>query len=88
MLFQNLLSIQDTDYSMDPTTRNHVKTKDKLQEAINSAGLRYGLPEEWIDSRMDNFAVGENRECLFRDSVEQNVILWQTPYLIIYAAKS
>ncbi|RSL52074.1 hypothetical protein CEP54_011098 [Fusarium duplospermum] len=71
---------------MDPNTKNEGKIKDKLQKAINSVARKHALSEEWINSRMEIFAVGETRQHLFRASIEQNVILWQGTHLIIYAA--
>ncbi|KAG5988483.1 hypothetical protein E4U52_006540 [Claviceps spartinae] len=86
-LFQNRLSTQDIDYIMDPNTNNGAKIKDKLQRAINSVARKHALSEEWINSRMEIFAVGETRQHLFRASIEQNVILWHGTHLIIYAAQ-
>lgn len=72
---------------MDPNTKNEAKIRDKLQKAIHSVARKHALSEEWINSRMEIFAVGETRHHLFRDSIEQNVILWHGTHLIIYAAK-
>ncbi|KJK73869.1 hypothetical protein H634G_10847 [Metarhizium anisopliae BRIP 53293] len=86
-LFHNRNSTQDIDYIIDPDTKNVTKVKEKLQKAISAVAQKRGLVEEWINSRMEVFAVGETKRHLFYDSIAQGVVLWQGTNLIIYAAK-
>ncbi|RMD41709.1 hypothetical protein DV735_g3385, partial [Chaetothyriales sp. CBS 134920] len=86
-LFHNRLSTKDIDYIMDPDTPNVDKIKGKLQNAIESVSRQRSLSADWINSRMEIFAIGPNKQRLFRDSVTQNVVLWRGVNLIIYAAK-
>ncbi|KAJ2973065.1 hypothetical protein NQ176_g6811 [Zarea fungicola] len=71
-IFHNRLSTQDIDYIMGPDTPNVNKIKEKLQNAIET---------------MEIFAIGPNKQRLFRDSVTQNVVVWRGVNLVTYAAK-
>ncbi|KAI1975139.1 hypothetical protein LOZ51_002213 [Ophidiomyces ophidiicola] len=85
--FRNRSSTQDIDYVLDPQIENVEKIRGKLQRAIGAVADKLQLSEEWINSRMEIFAVGESKLPLFIESIDQNVILWQGKNLTIYAAK-
>lgn len=42
---------------------------------------------EWVNDQVAQFAFGDTRLPLFRDSIAQNLILWQGKNLVIYAVK-
>ena len=87
-LFRNRDTPEDIDYILDPATKNVEKVKRKLQRAIQAVSNAQAIHDEWINSRMEIFAVGEaNKKRLFQDSVRQGTVLWQGKNLIIYAAK-
>lgn len=86
-LFHNRLSTQDIDYIIDPDTPSVDKIKGKLQKAIQAVARQQSLSAEWINSRMEIFAIGPNKQRLFRESVAQGVVLWRGANLVIYAVK-
>ncbi|EGX88130.1 hypothetical protein CCM_09266 [Cordyceps militaris CM01] len=86
-LFHNRVSTEDLDYIMNPDTPGVDKIKQKLQIAIEAVCRQRELPADWINSQMEIFAIGANKQRLFRDSVTQNVVLWRGANLVIYAAQ-
>lgn len=85
--FHNRQATEDIDYIIDPRIKNLDKIKGKLQRAIAIVATAQGLPPEWINSRMEIYAVGQTKMSLFEDSVRQNTVLWRGKNLVIYAAK-
>lgn len=86
--FHNRETTEDIDFIIDPDTKNVAKVREKLQQAISKVADLRGITEEWINSRMEVFAVGDvNKRLLFNESVSQGAIIWQGKNLVIYAAK-
>lgn len=84
---RNRHATEDIDYIIDPNIENLGKIKEKLQKAILTVALKRKISEEWINARMEIFAVGGTKLQLFQESVEQQVILWRGKNLVIYAVK-
>jgi hypothetical protein len=85
--FQNRAITEDLDYMIDPTIENRPKIEQKLARAITNVGREKGYDRNWVNDRVTMFAVGDTAQSLFRDSVAQNIILWQGENLIVYAVK-
>ncbi|KAM3443358.1 hypothetical protein MY4824_000661 [Beauveria thailandica] len=86
-LFRNRFATEDIDYIINPDTPNVDKIMGKFQAAIERVAKQRNLDKGWINTQMEIFVTGRNRQSLFRDSVTQNVVLWRGANLIIYAAK-
>ncbi|KAM3565689.1 hypothetical protein ARSEF4850_001289 [Beauveria asiatica] len=76
-LFRNRFATEDIDYIINPDAPNVDKIMDKFQAAIERVAKQRNLDKGWINTQMEIFVTGRNRQSLFRDSVTQ----------IIYAAK-
>ncbi|KMP07972.1 hypothetical protein CIRG_07653 [Coccidioides immitis RMSCC 2394] len=85
--FQNRASTEDLDYMIDPALENLTKIEDKLGRAIKNVADKKGYDEGWVNDKLRLFAVGDSAQPLFRDSVAQNVVLWEGKNLIVYAVK-
>ncbi|TPX19737.1 hypothetical protein DIZ76_017529 [Coccidioides immitis] len=85
--FQNRASTEDLDYMIDPALENLTKIEDKLGRAIKNVADKKGYDEGWVNDKVRLFAVGDSAQPLFRDSVAQNVVLWEGKNLIVYAVK-
>ncbi|EAS32715.2 uncharacterized protein CIMG_03739 [Coccidioides immitis RS] len=66
---------------------NLTKIEDKLGRAIKNVADKKGYDEGWVNDKVRLFAVGDSAQPLFRDSVAQNVVLWEGKNLIVYAVK-
>ncbi|KAI9826795.1 MAG: hypothetical protein M1819_007266 [Sarea resinae] len=77
----------DINFILDPQVKGQTKIRAKLRRAIENVAAYRGLTREWLNSRMEVFAVGNTKMHLFRDSLDQNVILWQGKNLVLYAVK-
>lgn len=84
---RNRLATEDIDYIIDPNIENLGKIKEKLQKAIIAVARKHNISEEWINGRMELFAVGATKTQLFRESIDQQVVLWRGKNLVIHAAK-
>ncbi|KMU85165.1 hypothetical protein CIHG_02947 [Coccidioides immitis H538.4] len=80
-------STEDLDYMIDPALENLTKIEDKLGRAIKNVADKKGYDEGWVNDKVRLFAVGDSAQPLFRDSVAQNVVLWEGKNLIVYAVK-
>lgn len=86
-VFGNRASTEDIDYILDPEIKNLTKAEEKLSIAIRKVNKDLQLEDQWINDSMAVFAVGDKRKQLFRDSVEQNEVVFQGKHLVIYAVK-
>lgn len=84
---QNRQATEDIDYILDPHIENQAKIEEKLHVAISSVAKDKNYSPEWINNKVGLFVVGATRISLFQDSVSQNVILWSSQNLVVYAAK-
>ncbi|THX02417.1 hypothetical protein D6D13_08269 [Aureobasidium pullulans] len=87
-LFGNRSSTEDIDYILDPELKDLPKAEKKLSIAIGEAADQLRIGKNWINDSMAVFTVGENRKTLFRESIQQNEILFQGKHIIIYAVNS
>lgn len=55
--------------------------------AISNVGKNLGLNPKWCNDNVKVFALGDRRIKLFRQSIDQDVKLWQGKNLVVYAAK-
>ncbi|KAI1989907.1 hypothetical protein LOZ53_003473 [Ophidiomyces ophidiicola] len=85
--FQNRDTTEDLDYMLDPSLENLGKVKEKLSRAIKTVAKRKGYDDDWVNDKVQVFALGDSAQPLFRDSMAQNIVLWSGKHLIIYAAK-
>lgn len=86
-VFGNRSSTEDIDYILDPEIKNLSKAEEKLSIAIRKVNKDLQLEDQWINDSMAVFAVGDKRKQLFRESVEQNEVVFQGKHLVIYAVK-
>ncbi|CAD0048407.1 unnamed protein product [Aureobasidium pullulans] len=86
-VFGNRASTEDIDYILDPEIKNLTKAEEKLSIAIRKVNKDLQLEDQWINDSMAVFAVGDKRKQLFRESVEQNEVVFQGKHLVIYAVK-
>ncbi|CAC9887078.1 hypothetical protein D6D02_07018 [Aureobasidium pullulans] len=86
-VFGNRSSTEDIDYILDPELKDLPKAEKKLSIAIEEAADQLRIGKNWINDSMAVFTVGENRKTLFRQSIQQNEILFQGKHIIIYAVK-
>lgn len=84
---RNRHATQDIDYIIDPSIENLGKIKEKLQKAILTVARKHKINHEWINAHMELFAVGGTKAQLFRESIDQKVVLWRGKNLVIYAVK-
>lgn len=83
--FHNRASTEDLDCMIDPGLKSLTKLKGKLARAIKAVAHRKDYDEGWVNDNVRMFAVGDSVQPLFRESVEQNVVLWRGKNLVIYA---
>lgn len=63
------------------------KILQKLAQAVKNVASNKNLSPDWMAHNVDMFAAGQKeKERLFKESKEQNIVLWKSPSLIIYAA--
>lgn len=86
-VFGNRSSTEDIDYILDPELKNLSKAEEKLSIAIRKVNKDLQLEDQWINDSMAVFAVGDKRKQLFRESVEQNEVVFQGKHFVIYAVK-
>jgi hypothetical protein len=72
---RNRNATEDIDYIIDPNIENQGKIREKLQKAMLAVAKKRDMDGEWINTRMEIFAVRETKTQLFRDSVEQQMVL-------------
>ncbi|KAA8894746.1 hypothetical protein FN846DRAFT_999075 [Sphaerosporella brunnea] len=85
--FGNRDSSHDLDYILDPSLPNVAKMSEKLEKAILVVAKKANYHDKWANDNVAVFAIGDRRIRLFRESLEQNVVLYQGKHLVVYAGK-
>lgn len=75
----------DLDYVLDPILSQ--KLMMKLEHANKKVSKGKKIDEHWFNSSLSVFIMGDKREKLFQDSIEQGLILWESSNLVVYACK-
>lgn len=86
-VFGNRSSTEDVNYILDPYIKNPTKAEEKLRTAIQTVTRQLELENKWINDSMSVYAAAKKGRTLFRESIEQNEVLFHGTYLVIYAAK-
>lgn len=75
----------DLDYILDPKLSK--KLMKKLEVANFKISRNTKIDEHWFNSGLSAFVLCKWKEQLFKDSVEQDLVLWQSENLVVYACK-
>lgn len=86
-ILNNRDSTGDIDYILDPRTQNEAKVNEKLRRAVREVASRRGYHAEWINDRVSGFVYDNSAQPLVERSVQQNVVLYRSNNLVVYAVE-
>lgn len=79
-------STDDLDYLLEPQWAQDNDIKRPLREAMERVGAQMQFNDKWINEDMALFVTKESREYLFEEAHKQNIVLWQSPNVLVLAA--
>lgn len=83
---QNRESTADVDYLIDPEFEREKEIRRGLDNAIVSVALQQSYNRKWMNNDMAIFVSRPSRQTLFKNALEQNIMLFQGENLEILAA--
>jgi hypothetical protein len=84
-LLRNRQATGDLHYLLEPQWAYDNDVKKPLHEAIKKAGRHVGFEDNWANEDMAFFVPKRNREYLFKEALEQNIVLWEGDHFQVLA---
>ncbi|RWA09837.1 hypothetical protein EKO27_g5265 [Xylaria grammica] len=85
-VFQSRESTEDIDILLDPSVESVTIYKDEIRRAISAAATKGNYESDWFSDACRLFIAEAKRPKLFQKSLQQNVVLYKSESLVIYAA--
>ncbi|KAI0540663.1 hypothetical protein GGR58DRAFT_511582 [Xylaria digitata] len=85
-VFQNRADTEDIDVICDPSIDAVQLYSDEIRRAVSAVAARGRYQEDWLNSACRLFIAERKRSGLFFKSVQQGVLVYQSPSLVVYAA--
>lgn len=86
--FRSRKSTFDVDYVLDPALESRRDIKSAISTAIHTVAEALDCQDTWMNDDCIVFTGGHQRRvALFNATIRQNVVLWTSKHLTIYAAE-
>ncbi|TGJ88695.1 hypothetical protein E0Z10_g129 [Xylaria hypoxylon] len=85
-VFQNRENTEDVDILLDPNLEALSIYYDEIQHAISTVTTKGGYENDWFNDACRLFTAREKRPKLFLKSVQQNIAVYRSSSLVVYAA--
>ncbi|GLA92461.1 hypothetical protein AtubIFM57143_007985 [Aspergillus tubingensis] len=86
MYLKNRKTTTDMDFLLDPEWANDEDIKVPLQKSIREVANEAHYMEDWANEDVGVFVTEKTRKILMEDAIKQNIVLWASGTLLVFAA--